>query len=72
MSVSHGKGQYVSGSVFLPILSVQAPHPPIANECESHLRRRLPDFGQNGLRQFHNQLVIKPHKPNVTLHMDRH
>ena len=23
------------------------------------------------LRQFHNQLVIKPHKPYVTLHMDR-
>ena len=72
MRVSHGKGQYIGGSVLLPILSVQAPHPPIADECESHLRGRLPDVGQNGLRQFHNQLVIKPHKPHVTLHMNRH
>ncbi|TKS62400.1 MAG: hypothetical protein EWM73_02510 [Nitrospira sp.] len=68
----HGKGQHVGRAILASIPTIETPHPLIAHEHDTQLRRRFPDIRKNHPRQSIQARLVKPYTSNQTLHMDRH
>ena len=69
---AHRKCQHIGRAILTPIPTIETPHPLIAHEEDTQLRRRFPHIGKNRSCQPTQMRHINRYTSNMTLYMDRH